>query len=127
MGQYLDYRPSGVKRHRILATLGELLDDRWERRGEQRLPYFGPVSVGLPAAPEVNFSAFARDLSLVGIGLIHLMPLDPGEVLVSLPLPSGRLVHLRTEILWCRDYNDGWFASGGQFQDVVPLNGEEVG
>jgi hypothetical protein len=104
---------------RVLAALDEILDDLCERRTEERIAYFAPVTVGLLESPQVGMPAFVRDLSLSGIGLVHLMPLKRGEVVVDLPLPRGSSVKLRTEILWCRDYEDGWYASGGRFLDVT--------
>jgi hypothetical protein len=76
--------------------------------------------VGLPDVDYVSFSAFARDISPGGVGLVHLMPLDKGEVVIGLTLPSGKHLSLRTEICWCRDYGNGWYASGGRFLAVEP-------
>lgn len=112
---------SDESRRRVMAALASVLDDpQWIRRAELRLPYFGPVTVGLEADDSVALPAFARDLAPGGIGLVHLMPLALGRVLVRLPLPSGRTVALQTQILWCRDFGDGWYTSGGRFLDVAP-------
>ena len=120
MRQQLDELPQGVAQLRVRMALREIVVDRErERRAERRLPCFGPVTVSLPSDPEVALSAFARDVSPSGIGLVHLMPLDRGEVVVNFPLPSGKLVALQTELLWCRDYGNGWYASGGRFLDVL--------
>ena len=51
--------------------------------------------------------------------MVHIMPVEKGEVIVSLLLPSGATVKLLTEIVWCKDFGDGWYASGGRFLDVV--------
>jgi hypothetical protein len=104
---------------RIIAALGGILEDSCERRTEPRTPYFGPVTVGHAQSPQISLSAFVRDVSASGIGLVHLMPLKRGEVLIDLPLLFGTSVRLRTEIVWCRDYENGWYASGGRFMDVV--------
>ena len=116
----LERRPQIVAQHRLNAALRQLLHNpAWERRSAPRLPYFGPVSISSPDGPELDVSAFARDLSAVGIGLVHLMPLDRGEVVITLPLHTGEDLVLHTEIVWCRDYGNGWYSSGGRFIDVV--------
>jgi|EndMetStandDraft_5_1072996.scaffolds.fasta_scaffold335801_2 hypothetical protein len=105
---------------RILSAIQDILDASEQgRRTEQRIPYFGPVSVALPDANYIQLSAFARDIAVGGIGLVHLMPLDRGEVVITLPLPNGQTVSLLTEIRWCRDYGNGWYSSGGHFIDTV--------
>jgi hypothetical protein len=121
----LEFLPSGVARHRVVSALAEIFDERLDRRAEPRKSYFGPVTIALDGAPEVRLSAFARDLSPLGIGLVHIMPVQQGEVLVNLDLPSGSRISLRTEILWCKDFGDGWYASGGRFIDVYPRDEDE--
>ena len=116
----LEHSPEMTGQRRVMAALASVLNDpQWVRRTERRLPYFGPVSVGLPDAPSVGHSAFARDLSPGGMGLVHLMPIAPGEVTITLALDNGRTLTLLAEILWCRDYDDGWYASGGRLIDVA--------
>ena len=104
---------------RLMSALQEILDaPEWDRRALRRVPYFCPVTVGLPETNTICFSAFAREVSATGIGLVHLMPLAHGEVVITLPLPSGHIVAMRAEILWCKDFGDGWYSSGGRFLDV---------
>jgi hypothetical protein len=104
---------------RIFSALQELLDSPdWDRRTSRRISFFGPVTVGLPDVDYVTLSAFARDISPGGVGLVHLMPLQKGEVVIGLTVPSGKQVSLLTEICWCRDYGNGWYASGGRFLKV---------
>lgn len=120
MTQQLDYAPWGVAQHRVMTALAEIISDSWlEQRSTRRLAYFGPVTLTLPCPYGLTISAFVRDVSPGGIGLVHLTPLTQGELLVALSLPSGRAVSMRTEILWCRAYPHGWYASGGRFIDVV--------
>ena len=86
-----------------------------DRRTEQRVPYFAPVAIHLADAPGVSLSAFSKDISLSGIGLVHVMPVKAGRVQIALTLPSGRTVKLPTEIMWCRHHGNGWYTSGGRF------------
>ena len=101
------------------ALLGIIESPEWDRRSLRRIPYFGPVSLRLEGADSARLSAFARDLSTGGIGLVHLMPLENTEVVITLKLPSGQPIELLTQIRWCRSFGDGWYASGGEFLDVV--------
>jgi hypothetical protein len=107
---------------RVLSVMNQILDEASlgaERRVGVRTPFFGPVTISLEDAENVRFSAFARDVSSLGIGLVHIMPLDRGEVIVRIPLRAGGTVAFRTQIVWCRNFGDGWYASGGRFLDVV--------
>jgi len=105
--------------HHVAVALHELLDDpMWERRTERRLPYFGPAALWVPPAVDIRQPVFVRDISIGGIGLVHLMPIKRGDVVLTLHVPSGRELSLWTEMLWCRDYGDGWYASGGHFVDL---------
>jgi hypothetical protein len=86
-----------------------------ERRSAERTPFFGPAQIELDNG-DVH-SGFTRDLSTPGIGLLHPMAIEPGEITVHIPLQSGTLSQ-RTLILWCQDVGDGWYASGGRFVDA---------
>jgi hypothetical protein len=90
-----------------------------ERRAEQRYPYFAPVTITTPDAPLVKLSAYAKDISLSGLGMVHVMKLARGPALITLPLQSGRLVTINTDICWCRDFGSGWYISGGRFLEIV--------
>ena len=89
------------------------------RRMSVRSPYFGPVLITLTDEPFPQFSAFARDLSPVGIGLLHIMPLERGEVRIAIRNAAEDPLVLRTQIMWCEDCGEGWYISGGRFLDVV--------
>jgi hypothetical protein len=89
------------------------------QRTTVRSPYFGPVTITLGNDSFPRFSAFARDLSPVGIGLLHIMPLERGEVVVHLSKSSEAPVAMRTQIIWCEDCGEGWFISGGRFLDLA--------
>ena len=86
-----------------------------ERRSAERTPFFGPAKIEVE---NHTHPAFTRDVSLPGIGLLHRLPIEPGEITVHIPFPDGTLSQ-RTLILWCRDVGDGWYASGGRFLDAL--------
>jgi hypothetical protein len=96
-----------------------------EQRAAPRTPYFGSVTISLAGEEVPRFSAFARDLSPLGIGLLHIMPLEPGQMVVSLRNAAGETLSLRTQIVWCEPAGDGWYTSGGRFLDVFPVKSRE--
>jgi hypothetical protein len=89
-----------------------------ERRAELRQPFFRPVTLQLADDPSRKFSAFSRDLSPMGIGLLHDMPLEPTMTIVTIPLERDQPLRLRALIKWCRPCGQGWYLSGGQFVKV---------
>ena len=101
----------------VVAQLLEAtrMQERLERRSESRHPFFCPVAILSDHGK--NWSAFAREISRSGIGLLHNMPLEPGEVTLQISIPSGPK-KFRTQIVWCRPSGEGWYLSGGRFLDV---------
>lgn len=104
---------------RVIQAMCEVFDVPTEQRQAARKPLFGPATVTLAGASSTAFTAFARDVSTLGIGLLHTQPIDCVEVVVRLHRPGGQSIAFRTEIRWCKDFGDGWYASGGRFLDVV--------
>ena len=108
----------------LRIAVSDLLQEAWseessERRVEQRHPFFRPVSIQLASDPQRLVSAFAREISPGGIGLLHSMQLEPGEATLSILRSNGRPLCVRTEILWCRPCGEGWYLSGGRFAEIV--------
>ena len=89
--------------------------DQTERRAHERHPYFRPVLITAHEPERKCFSAFSREVSLGGIGLLHNMPLDLGKFVVSIAHETNCAVNLPIEILWCRPCGEGWYMSGGRF------------
>jgi hypothetical protein len=85
-----------------------------ERRSAERVPFFSAATIELKNGD--SHAAFTRDISTPGIGLLHRLPIESGEVTVHIPFPSGMLAQ-RTLILWCQEVGEGWYASGGHFLD----------
>jgi hypothetical protein len=106
-------------KQRVESALQEIFEsDVLDRRTDPRLPYFGPVMIASSGSVKA-VSAFCRDLSVGGIGLVHLQPLDKGSALIDLPLPSGHIATLQCEVLWCRNFGNGWYSSGCRIVDVA--------
>ena len=113
---------SGGER-RVREAINRLLDRSrgakgLDRRGTARSPFFGPVTISLDGEAIPRFSAYARDISPLGIGLLHIMPLEPGQVIVALRRANGEFLSLRTQIIWCESAGEGWYTSGGRFLDL---------
>lgn len=90
-----------------------------DRRENGRVPFFKPVEIRPKDQHSPRISAFSRDLSANGIGLLHIMPIDQGEVVVRIPSRYRKFYELRVAIEWCQDCGEGWYMSGGRLLDVV--------
>ena len=55
-----------------------------EARGEPRQPFFRPVSLSLRNGPVEELSAFTREISASGVGLLHNAPVPSGETVITL-------------------------------------------
>jgi hypothetical protein len=85
------------------------------RRSQHRYPFYRPVILTV-GAEKTTRSAFGRDISDTGIGLLHAMPLDTGPVMVQFPSVTCDDIGVRTHITWCSPIGDGWYVSGGRFE-----------
>ena len=90
-----------------------------ERRAEKREPFFTPVQLSLPQDDRRSFSCFSRDISPTGIGLLHCMAIEPGEVVLKFSGQSCGDVRIRSEIIWCRPCGEGWHLSGARFVEFI--------
>lgn len=96
-------------------------DVRKDRRSEARYPFFRPLSVQTPdGRPCV---AFSREISAIGIGLLHNVQLDSGDVELTIPSKKGYSIRVRTRILWCEKCGEDWFISGGRFIGPALVSG----
>ena len=94
-------------------------EEALERRGEPRSPFFRPISILIDGPQRRQFSAFSREISKSGIGLLHNMPLEPAEVTLAILGPVGEVCRFRTQIVWCRPCGEGWYLSGGRFLELL--------
>jgi len=88
-----------------------LKDTDNNRRSETRFPFFRPISVQMD---NHSFSAFTREVSLSGIGLLHSMELPLKEVSVTI---AGQPDPLFVQIERCDPIGEGWYISGGRLVD----------
>ena len=71
-----------------------------ERRSTDRQPLFRPVTVTTLAGAGKRYSAFSRDISESGIGLLHNMPMELEEVSLTIGSDSETAVRIRASIKW---------------------------
>jgi hypothetical protein len=124
MSDSVNVSASALQQQELGAAIGNLLKEarsyeKVERRAETRHPFFRPVSIQLAADPRRLVSAFAREISPGGIGLLHSLHIEPGEATLSISRPDGQPLCVRAEILWCRPCGEGWYLSGGRFSEIV--------
>jgi hypothetical protein len=95
-------------------------EDRKDRRDAARYPFCRRVMVLFPGgSPNPSCTAFCRDISTLGIGLLHDVALTPGEIELAIPSKRGYTVQVRVRILWCQPCGDGWYTSGGLFAGIA--------
>jgi len=98
-----------------------------DRRSESRAPLSMPVKVTPlprdPAKAELSelqpFTAYTRDISPRGVGLLHDRPIRDGEVLLTFDLLTGETVSLIADLTWCRREEDHRYSAGGEIIEVA--------
>ncbi|MCE9527007.1 MAG: PilZ domain-containing protein [Planctomycetales bacterium] len=85
-----------------------------DSRTEPRVPLFQPVMLRRGTH---YLSAFSRDISEAGIGLLHDMPIG-GEYTITVQDTAGRQYDLTGAVLWCRPCGQGWYISGMRFCNI---------
>jgi len=100
----------------IRPRVERLIDEAKEQaaqdsRTEARFPLFQPVTLFRGSQ---LLSAFSRDVSESGMGLLHDMPIG-GEYTIHFRDPEGDEFDLNAVVLWCRPCGQGWYISGVRF------------
>jgi hypothetical protein len=91
--------------------------ERVERRGQDRLDFFQPITVITEDGREHHL--LSRDLSPTGIRLIGTRRLLGQKVHILIPDPEGGPpTRLATRILWTCAVGDDLFENGGRFLEV---------
>jgi len=109
-----ELRSFGNALHPLLveARANDKREDRWGIR----YPFFRSVAIATDDGSHVT--AFSRDISASGIGLLHSIDLPLGDVEIRITTGRGYAVRVRTRVSWCQPCGEGWFISGGQFVSV---------
>jgi hypothetical protein len=111
---------AAVNRREVREAIDRLLGmatvaDQTERRSEPRYPFFQPVIITFDHGLVRQVPAFLREISAVGMGLLHAMPLEPGRVEFALTNNREPQFTIPADIRWCRACGEGWYVSGGTF------------
>lgn len=82
------------------------------KRHGARYPLFRPVTIGVGISQEIEISAFSRDISPTGIGLLHRANLPLQDVALKIETTRGRMVQCQATVVWSKPCGDGWYLSG---------------
>jgi hypothetical protein len=111
------------------ATFSEFVDllvtPKVERRSSERTPCIRNLTIYLDNETG-PIPAVMRDISVDGIGLVHDVPLDPGEVVLRVPTTGSRVVGARVKLACCRAAMKHCYISAGPFLKVfvgAPVEG----
>jgi hypothetical protein len=111
-----DRTPIGLAVYEILREARA--NEQSECRDTVRYSFFRPVTISV--GPN-SFAAFSREVSEVGIGLLHNVELASGPIEVCIPTDQEYSVRIRTDILWCSPIGEGWYISGGKFIGIAGI------
>ncbi len=95
---------------RLVADAKELAER--ERRSDTRFPFFRHASVHVNGQCH---SAYTRNISDSGIGLMHAMELPSCDVELRITTDPGRLLTIRARIERCEPCRGGLYLSGLTF------------
>ncbi|HVV99429.1 MAG TPA: PilZ domain-containing protein [Planctomycetaceae bacterium] len=103
-------RPSIDDLKRILQSIGE--SDESHNRAVERLELSVPAEIVTSRGNTI--AAMTREISRMGIGLLHRGSLSPGEVTIKLASDT-RQFEYQVMVEWCAPCEGGMFLSGGRF------------
>ncbi len=118
----------------IEAEVGQVVEDLIldekqlnDRRTFNREPFCRPVTITLMKpegnsvrTPRRQWSAFCRDISSGGVGLLSRIAVAPQTYfMLTVPRSSAVPVILKTEARWCERYCEGLFVIGGRLHEAI--------
>jgi len=86
--------------------------DHVNQRAQERIELNVPAEIVTRRGNTV--AAVTREISRVGIGLLHRGSVSPGEVVVRMASETREYTY-RVSIEWCAPCDNGMFMSGGRF------------
>ncbi|QDT47003.1 PilZ domain-containing protein [Symmachiella dynata] len=110
-------RPTTDDLKRVLESIGDSEDHH--DRAVERLDLSVPAEIVTSRGNII--ACMTREISRLGIGLLHKGSVTPGVVLVKLASDS-REFHYRVQLEWCHPCEGGMFISGGTFLEKVDPN-----
>lgn len=112
----IQFPNAGLSQIEQLVNEARVADVGAERRVEQRYTYFRPLSVVFEDDRRVkSVSAFSRDVSLSGIGLLLATPIERTHCTLRVSDHGGTNVEVPAEVMWCRPCGEGWYLAGARF------------
>lgn len=103
-------RPTLSDLRSVLEHIGKL--DRDNQRLQERIELNVPAEIVTRRGNTV--AAVTREISRLGIGLLHRGAISPGEVVVRMASETREYTY-RVAIEWCAPCDNGMFMSGGRF------------
>ena len=103
-------RPSQEDLKRVLDSIGK--QDVVHERVVERLELAVPAEITTSRGNVVP--AITREISRMGVGLMHRGSISPGQVRLKLASET-RDFEYQVQIEWCYPCEGGMFLSGGQF------------
>ena len=88
-----------------------------ERREARRFPFFQPVVISSDKDGTVSLSAFSRDVSAWGIGLLCYWPLRVRPVTLKIYFDEAEEITVSGFVRWCHPCGHGWYVAGVSFND----------
>jgi len=104
----------GNMRSDALQLLEDAQKDGDARREFGREPYVHPAVLELEN-DENRHSAFIRDVSTNGVGLIHFLSIEPQRIAVLTRRSNDDVINVLVDITWCVPCGEGCYMSGGTF------------
>ena len=101
----------------MLTVIEEVVNEakefeKRERRSDVRFPFYRHASINFDGE---HFSAYTRNISESGIGLMHSMELPLCEVELRIPIEAGRFLDVHAHVERCELSGDGLYISGLRF------------
>jgi hypothetical protein len=112
-----DLRDDSVKQTHVIQSLVEMARSglQLELRQGRRFPFFQPVTLTSDLDGSVSLSAFTRDISAWGIGLLTYWPLRLRPVNLTIHFSDEERTILTGYVRWCHSCGQGWFVAGVSF------------
>ena len=107
-------RDTEVEDNKVSQFLKELMPQFDEGRKHRRVSFSRATTIYFDGEP-VPVPAMIRDISLDGIGLLHVIPIDPGEVTLRILSECGKTICARVNIRRCCELIRHYYASGGEY------------
>jgi hypothetical protein len=86
-----------------------------DRRGAPRYALFATVTLRPVTSPTTVVSAFSREISTTGVGLLHAAPIVKGDRYeIDIEVDAVR-IRKTACVTWCRLVDHGWYLSGCRF------------